>query len=253
MKSSPATIYHDDRNIVIVGSHDHWIYALDIDQRQCLWTYSGTGACVSTPTVNEGNYIFVTLLNGEIHCLDLLSGTNIWKTDLRKPIFSSPCLFKKLLLVTCVDGVLYAFSTDGRMMWTFVTNGPIFSTPIAVELNSSRFILFGNNSGVTYCLDDRGELVWSFVGDSQIYSSLCTYPNIVGVSHSKANSYTNNSIFVLTICTSGFIYLLRLSSGECVMSCHLPGEIFSSPVLVDSDILVGCRDNFLYCLTVNSC
>ena len=252
MKSSPVTIYRGDRNIVIVGSHDHWIHTLDIDQRQCMWTYSGTGACVSTPAVNEGNCVFVTFLNGEIHCLDLLSGTDLWKTDLRKPIFSSPSLLKKLLLVTCVDGVLYAFSTDGRMMWTFVTNGPIFSTPVAVELNSSRSIIFGNNSGVIYCLDDKGELVWSFVGDSQIYSSSCTYPNIDNVSHSEANSYTNNSILVLAICTSGFIYLLRLSSGECVMSCQLPGEIFSSPVLVDNDILVGCRDNFLYCLTVNS-
>ena len=67
----------------------------------------------------------------------------------------------ELLLVTCFDGV-----SCGRVMWTFVTNGPIFSTAIAFELNSSRLIIFSNNSGVIYCLGDKGELVWSFVGDS---------------------------------------------------------------------------------------
>ena len=142
----------------------------------------------------------------------------------------------ELLLVTCVDGV-----SCGRMMWTFVTNGPMVSN-----------FLFGNNPGVIYCLGDKGELISSFVGSSQIYCSSCTYPNIVSVSQSKDNSYISKSIFTFTIFTSGVIYLLRLLSGECVMSCYLLGEIFSSPVLVHNDTLVGCRGNFLYCLTVNS-
>jgi acyl-CoA synthetase len=33
-------------------------------------------------------------------------------------------------------------------------------------------------------------------------------------------------------------------------SVQLPGEVFSSPVFVDSWVLLGCRDDHLYCLKV---
>ena len=29
---------------------------------------------------------------------------------------------------------------------------------------------------------------------------------------------------------------------------QLPGEVFSSPVIIDNQILVGCRDDGLHCL-----
>ena len=45
-KSFPVIIYHGNGNIMNVGSHDCWIYTLDINQRQYMWTYSGTGARV---------------------------------------------------------------------------------------------------------------------------------------------------------------------------------------------------------------
>jgi outer membrane protein assembly factor BamB len=34
------------------------------------------------------------------------------------------------------------------------------------------------------------------------------------------------------------------------LSALLPGEVFSSPVFVDSWVLLGCRDDHLYCLKV---
>jgi acyl-CoA synthetase len=37
---------------------------------------------------------------------------------------------------------------------------------------------------------------------------------------------------------------------SAAMSAQLPGEVFSSPVFVDSWVLLGCRDDHLYCLKV---
>jgi acyl-CoA synthetase len=35
---------------------------------------------------------------------------------------------------------------------------------------------------------------------------------------------------------------------QCIASTKLPGEVFSSPVMVEGRIFVGCRDNFIYSL-----
>lgn len=35
---------------------------------------------------------------------------------------------------------------------------------------------------------------------------------------------------------------------QAVNHMKLPGEVFSSPVMISGRIFIGCRDNFLYCL-----
>ena len=32
---------------------------------------------------------------------------------------------------------------------------------------------------------------------------------------------------------------------------RLPGEVFSAPLLLGDTVVVGCRDNFLYCLQIS--
>ena len=48
--------------------------------------------------------------------------------------------------------------------------------------------------------------------------------------------------------TCGMLYTLDASSGEVLQKLRLPGQVFSSPVCVDGCIVIGCRDNYVYCL-----
>jgi outer membrane protein assembly factor BamB len=43
---------------------------------------------------------------------------------------------------------------------------------------------------------------------------------------------------------------LNAKACEHVAALKLPGDVFSSPVMLDGRIFVGCRDNNLYCLQV---
>ena len=54
---------------------------------------------------------------------------------------------------------------------------------------------------------------------------------------------------LLVCCTTGgYVNLLDPATGDVVMSTEkFPGEIFSSPVTSGDKVLVGCRNNFLYC------
>ena len=60
---------------------------------------------------------------------------------------------------------------------------------------------------------------------------------------------------LVAVCsTRGILYIVTLTSGRVVKAHQFPGEMFSSPVVVTCDdgfdVIVGCRDDFVYCLKV---
>ncbi len=102
-----------------------------------------------------------------------------------------------------------------------------------------------------------------------MYSSNCRWNTIVhctqsssysvsGVSHDASitndqrisMSYQDdNNIGLLCVCSSkGCIYVMNPLDGSVIGSIELPGEIFSSPVIVNNRIVVGCRDELVYCV-----
>ena len=56
---------------------------------------------------------------------------------------------------------------------------------------------------------------------------------------------------VFVFSTVGTLYILELHSGVLLGSYSLPGEVFSSPVVVDKQIIVGCRNDYLYSLEMS--
>ncbi|XP_021339198.1 acyl-CoA synthetase family member 4-like isoform X2 [Mizuhopecten yessoensis] len=50
--------------------------------------------------------------------------------------------------------------------------------------------------------------------------------------------------------TTGSIHVVDRCVGEEVGVVRLPGEVFSSPVVCGRNIVVGCRDNYVYCLSI---
>ena len=59
------------------------------------------------------------------------------------------------------------------------------------------------------------------------------------------------SLDAVTVCSvDGILYIINIVNGEILAKHHFPGKTFSSPCVVNNKILVGCRDNSLYCLTI---
>ena len=48
----------------------------------------------------------------------------------------------------------------------------------------------------------------------------------------------------------GQLFTLEAASGNIVSQIQLPGQIFSSPVAMGNRLVVGCRDNCLYCVDI---
>lgn len=181
-----------------------------------------------------------------------------WKTRLPAPVFSTPALLpnQELLVAGCVSGTLHGVSTrDGSLMWETRLAGPVYSSPAVmpdsgVKLGATTVVLGCHDASVV-AVDCSGKVRWSASAGSMVYSSPCT---------------TGRGLVVVAT-TQGTLLFLR-SDGQRLGEYALPGQVFSSPVVVCGAqrtgghcggakgvvadaavrIVVGCRDNHLYCL-----
>ena len=65
-------------------------------------------------------------------------------------------------------------------------------------------------------------------------------------------SLVGGTACVCCVCSTGLLHLLELESGAVLGSVRLPGEVFSSPVVWEGRIVVGCRDNRVYAVDIVS-
>ena len=115
------------------------------------------------------------------------------------------------------------------------------------------------------------ELVWKREMDSEVYSIpfMATLPpgtgdhkvisgddrsSTPGPHRPAGDLHSQEGPPCLCVCTvSGQVCLLHPSSGALLGRLVLPGQVYSSPVLVEGVLVVGCRDNNLYCIEVELC
>ena len=93
-----------------------------------------------------------------------------------------------------------------------------------------------------YCCKWKTEL------DGEIYG-IPTLGNVTTMSISSATFASLNK--VLCVCTcNGQIYLINPVNGDVIGQTTLPKDVYSSPVMVDNQVIVGCRDDFVYSIGI---
>ena len=248
-----------------VGSHDHHLYGLDVTNKLCVCAIDcGGGSCFSSPCIsNEPHLVFIATLTGRLLAVDAAEHTILWSQQCPKPVFASPLLTPTGIICACVDGFVYCFDFKGNKLWCFQASAPVFCSPtyFGAEHHSSScgYIVFGSHDKRVYCLSPNGELQWSFTTDGKIYSS----PFVAELNASHLTDYHTTchtlqsdkrdaqmAVFVLS--TVGTLYVVDLHSGDLLASYTLPGEVFSSPVVVNKRVLIGCRNDYLYSLELSN-
>lgn len=126
------------------------------------------------------------------------------------------------------------------------TGHSIFSSCCVVQSAGQRVrVMSGSHDGCVYCWNDHLDLEWKTELGSEIYSTPC---HCTIQTLTLSNTYRISCVCVCS--TAGSVYMLDAVCGHILGSFELPGNIFSSPVVVDSCILVGCRDDHVYCIEI---
>ncbi|XP_034267278.1 beta-alanine-activating enzyme isoform X2 [Pantherophis guttatus] len=225
-------------NFIVVGCYNGLVYVLQNSNGEVHWAFPTQDAVKSSPALDPSTgLVFIGSHDQHIYALDIyVMGKTVWKTICGKPIFSSPHCDKDYVYVGCVDGNFYCFSHFGEKVWTFSSSGPIFSSPCVSPF--SRDIFFGSHDRFIYCCNREGIVLWKFETTSTVYATPFVFCS------PKLDSRT----FLVATSTDGRIWILNAKTGVAEGRGQLPGEVFSSPIAWGSTIVVGCRNNYLYCL-----
>ena len=239
------------------------------------WKYKGTrtgskywlGVESSAAIINH--YAFLADNGGNLMCLDLNTLKLVWVQDILDDTNCSP-------VVSIEDGHPYIYiSTSFHMGWRSSSKAeiPIFKIDaetgeivwktsyecytvsdlsggvqgtIAVGKNKLSDMIFvpvartpGAGSGTLVALKkDNGEKVWE--RETSVYS----WSSPVDFYDKDGNGY-------LAYCNTGFnLYLIDGKTGDVLDQMNLGGNIEASPVVYNSNIVVGTRANRTYCIEV---
>ncbi|NXA22767.1 ACSF4 enzyme, partial [Ibidorhyncha struthersii] len=234
-----SAVVDPSSGLVYIGSHDQHLYALDIYKKACIWKlHCEGGAVFSSPCLSSfPHHLYVATLGGLLLAVNPVRGNKIWKSFLGKPLFSSPHCNEKYVCVGCVDGNLYCYSHSGEKVWQFSTNGPVFSSPCISSLTKQE-IFFGSHDCFIYCCNMEGNLLWKFEATSSVYGTPFVFQS----------DDLKNKILLAAVSTDGKVWILNAKSGTAEGLDKLPGEVFSSPVVWGTKLVVGCRNDYVYCL-----
>ena len=167
-----------DRQIVLVGSEDGFLYAYDAKPRDSanqftdppLWSFATGDKIWSTPVISEGTAYFGSH-DQNVYAVYLDEGRDTrekWRFATGGTVASRPLLFRDMLIVGSFDKKLYALHTDdGTRRWTFEGDNWFWAGAVADE----KTIFAASMDGNVYALDADGNLRWKHQMGSPIVST----------------------------------------------------------------------------------
>jgi len=93
-------------NLVIVGSRDKRIWALERKTGKEVWSFP-TERLVNSSAVVAGQRVFVGSMDGNLYALDLAKGTQLQKFPLAGPVSASPAVGGGCVVVGTERGMVY--------------------------------------------------------------------------------------------------------------------------------------------------
>ena len=156
-----------------------------------------------------------------------------------KPIFESVCPYEMCKAISSTD------TSVNSSPILHHDDGSLYLTEIKLDSSStnSQFFLFGGHDS---CLNNVNSSQMDFTWSTKLNSAVGSTPFFGSI------VVPRGQLAIACCCTiSGEVCIVDLTTGEVVGSTQLPGEVFSSPVIMGDRIVVGCRDDYVYCLRIS--
>lgn len=241
--SSPTVI----GNMVLVGSGDGALYALDLATGRTRWKAATRGRIRSTPAVS-GDQVVVGSFDGHVYSFDRTSGKEKWRfaTDGvnfasdtfgydRKSIQSSPAIAGDLVLAGARDGYFYGIDlATGKERWrvdhkiSWVNCSPAIADGMAfIGSSDAQFLQAVDlKTGAERWRADTLGVIWAS-------------PSVAG-----------NVVYTPT--TRGPLYAFDKSTGKELWRVRFGGGTYSSPTIAGDRLYIGNDDGSVYALDLTA-
>lgn len=268
-QSSP--VYQN--GVVYIGSGDSSFYAIDASSGKLVWSFKTSGIVHSTPVI-DNNKVFFGSFDGFVYALDKINGQLVWKFKTvghmyfpRGEVQGSPAAFHNLIFIGARDYNVYAIDQNKGYChwnkafpdgWGLCNN--IHDSVLYIGTSDERrliavnpedgseywnkrmeFLVFGNNGyseNMLYIGTTNGKLHGINLKDGSTAWSFETenYKSARSKYFKSDDSYRDD---IYSIITSNEQFL--------EVECEL-GGIFSTPVIIDDQIIFSSTNGKIYCL-----
>lgn len=244
-KSFPTT----DGRLIYFGSDCGVFWALDARDGQVAWSFRvsarGHKNIWSSPALHDGR-VYFGAYDGNVYCLDCLTGNEIWRFTGADWVGSSPALAPELgLLFIGLEyavegrrgGIVALDLGTGERVWEYPTRRYTHASPaywperalVACGSNDDEMLLFDARTGArrwrfqTRAMQDKGSI-------------------------RHAPAFDTRRGHLVTGCADGVIYIIDVETGEEVWSVQTDNTIYTVPLVVGDLAFVGSTDKHLYVL-----
>jgi outer membrane protein assembly factor BamB len=221
----------DDEMMYVVLAHDEEsMQAYNLQSAVLQWR-AHVGDVETSPLLLNRK-LYVTTLEGKLHCIDKSYGTLVWTYELprnvRTPIIrSSPSSDGNIIVFGSDHGNVYAVgASDGMLRWTARTRASIVATPSV----SNGTVFVGSLDSTMYALDiATGAIRWTQPLGARIFAS---------------QAVDQQHVYVGTVGRT--MYCLDAATGKIIWNMPTNGIINSAPLISGNIVYVGCADKNLY-------
>ncbi len=151
--------------IVVVGSDDGLIYALNAENGLEKWTYQASETISAAPVIQD-SLVYIGSFDNNLYVLNLRNGKLKWKFAITAKISQAVAVTDDFVLVGSNDYYLYCLNkTDGSLVWKFQAQSIISTTPVVAR----QVVVVGSADKNYYALDIKtGNPVWQYETNGRI-------------------------------------------------------------------------------------
>ncbi|MFZ4619777.1 MAG: PQQ-binding-like beta-propeller repeat protein [Bacteroidota bacterium] len=197
----------------------------------------------------EQNRIYAGSADGNVYCLDLTNGKELWKYRTDCVIRSTPAVDESKLYFGDINGKLYSLDKmSGKQLWVFSTIGDtlhndtfgfdrkaLISSPTVYEGK----VFVGSRDGFLYAVDKTsGKELWHYdYNVSWVISTVAV----------------KNDILVTGTSDGRFVHALNTETGKELWRFATQATVWASPIITGNDkIVIPSNDGYVYCLELLS-
>jgi outer membrane protein assembly factor BamB len=258
--------------VVFAGSMDENLYAIDLAKGKQKWKYKGA-PFKAAPAV-RGGLVYAGDIDGNLHCLDAAKGTKKWIFESGAEIggvnFHGPDI-----LFASHDENLYCVDKNGKKRWNFKTSGQIYGSPAVAD---GKTFLVGCDSLMHVIDVNKGREIRKVNLGAQTGASASVVASnlYVGTMGNQVQSidwkkgaidwqfkpdrrgagfFSSPATTDKVVVIGGRdnkVYCIDRLKGDRLWSFPTGGEVDSSPVIAGNRVVIGSKDSNLYVLDLAS-
>jgi FOG: WD40-like repeat len=142
-----------ESGVLVIGSRDANVYAIDAATGEKRWTFSYDSTWAMATTVDEGAVYVGWSTNNKITALDLATGEKIWDFDAGSHTYTTPLVWGDDVYFASASGTLHKFDKrTGERAWGYDIGAEIYSTPVRADGR----IFVGTDDGRMVAVSERG-------------------------------------------------------------------------------------------------